>query len=264
MVFWVRYEHAGKTKIGTLEGEVITEYSGELLKNPSPTGSTVKLADVKLLAPIEPRNILALWNNFYERAAAEKGQIPKVPLYFMKPTNSVIGPGEPILQPKSFDGKVVHEAELGIVISKECREVSEADAAKYVFGYTCVNDVTAGAVLREDKTFKQWSRSKGFDSFTPIGPGILTDADPNGWRVQALVDGVKKQDYPVNDMIFTPLKIVSMISHYQTLLPGDVISCGTSLGASGMKPGNTCDIVIPAIGVLRNPFAADTRLPSKL
>ena len=104
MTYWVRFEYEGAVCIGTLEGEIIEEYKGELLGKTEKTGRKLKLKDVKLLAPVEPRNVLALWNNFYERAAAEKGQIPKVPLYFMKPTNSVIGPGEKIMQPKTFDG----------------------------------------------------------------------------------------------------------------------------------------------------------------
>lgn len=294
MVVWLRFEDENKNVgFGTLENDVITEYAGDMLAKPTKTGRTLRKSAVKLLAPIEARNIYALWNNFFERQVFEKGQVPKVPLYFMKPTSSVVGPGVPIMQPKAFSGKVVHEAELGIIIGKECREVSEQDAAKYVFGYTCVNDVTAGPVLGamlitmpsrlpcpishahntkthmhthavEDKTFKQWTRSKGFDTFTPMGPVIVTDVDPHGWRVKAVVDGAVKQDYPVNDMIFTPHKIISMLSHYQTLLPGDVISCGTSLGASRMLPGMKCDIVIDAIGTLTNPFAEHKGFPSKL
>ena len=117
-----------------------------------------------------------------------------------------------------------------------------------------MNDVTAIEVLFEDKAFQQWTRSKGYDTFTPIGPCIATGIDTEGMRVKAIQSGETRQDYPVSDMIFSPIQIVSMLSHFQTLLPGDLICCGTSVGARTMKPGTKIDIVIPDIGTLSNPF----------
>jgi 2-keto-4-pentenoate hydratase/2-oxohepta-3-ene-1,7-dioic acid hydratase in catechol pathway len=123
-----------------------------------------------------------------------------------------------------------------------------------VFGYTCVNDVTAIEFLFEDKAFQQWTRCKGFDTFTPLGPVIADDLEPDGLRVKAIQNGEVRQDYPVSDMIYSPLQIISMLSHYQTLMPGDLIACGTSVGARTMKPGSKITIAIDGIGELTNPF----------
>jgi 2-keto-4-pentenoate hydratase/2-oxohepta-3-ene-1,7-dioic acid hydratase in catechol pathway len=172
----------------------------------------------------------------------------------MKPITSVIGPGETIYRPRGHQGRVIFEAELGIVIGSTCQEISKEEAVQYIFGYTCVNDVTAIEFLFEDKAFQQWTRCKGFDTFTPLGPWITTGIDPGGLQVMALQGDKVRQDYPVSDMIFSPMEIVSLMSHYQTLLPGDLICCGTSVGARTMKPGSSIDIVIPRIGKLSNQF----------
>lgn len=262
MPSWVRFEHEGQVAIGTLDGETITECSGDLFGSPTPTGRLLALGDVRLLAPFRPNSVIGLWNNFHERAKKEGQTIPDVPLYFMKPVSSVVGPGEAILQPRSHKGKVIFEAELGIVIGKECKEVSVEAAADCIFGYTCVNDVTAVEVLFADKAFQQWSRCKGYDTFTPVGPCVATSLDLSEARVTAHLDGKPCQDYPLSDMIFSPHQVVSALSHIQTLVPGDLISCGTSLGVRTMKPGSTIEIRIPGVGALRNRF--DTQPPSKL
>jgi 2-keto-4-pentenoate hydratase/2-oxohepta-3-ene-1,7-dioic acid hydratase in catechol pathway len=156
--------------------------------------------------------------------------------------------------PNSYDGKVVYEGELGIVIGKRCKEVSEADAPNFIFGYTCSNDVTAGEIIQKDPTFAQWTRAKGFDTFGSFGPGIVTDIDPNKLSVKTYLNGTERQNYPVSDMIFTPYKLVSMISHDMTLQPGDIISCGTSIGVGSMKPGSTVEVVIDGVGRLVNQY----------
>ena len=254
MTSWVRFNWNDTTHLGRLEGDRIAVCADDLFGDPAPSGDTVALADVELLAPFEPRSILALWNNFHERAEAEGQTIPVTPLYFMKPVTSVIGPGETIYRPRGHQGRVIFEAELGIVIGRECRGVSAAEADDFIFGYTCINDVTAIEFLFEDKAFQQWTRSKGFDTFTPLGPCINTDIDPAALRIHATQDGEQRQDYPVSDMIYSPQQIVAMISGYQTLLPGDLICCGTSVGARTMKPGCEINISIPGIGDLVNSF----------
>lgn len=254
MTSWIRFDYEGSAHFGTLDGERIEIYDGALFDSPAPTGESTSLAEVRLLAPCTPHSILALWNNFHERAEAEGQTIPATPLYFMKPVTSVIGPGETIYRPRGHQGRVIFEAELGIVIGRECRDIDAADADACIFGYTCVNDVTAIEFLYADKAFQQWTRSKGYDTFTPLGPVINTGIDPAGLRVRAIQDGETRQDYPVGDMIYSPQQIVAMISGYQTLQPGDLICCGTSVGARTMKPG--CEIVvsIPGIGDLANRF----------
>ena len=254
MTQWIRFDYQEKTAIGTLTGDTVSEYKGGLFDSPQPTGRSMPLSNVKLKAPLVPHSIFALWNNFHERAQKESQTLPDVPLYFMKPITSVIGPGQTIYRPRGHQGRVIFEGELGIVLGSTCREISEEEAGQYIFGYTCVNDVTAIEFLFEDKAFQQWTRCKGFDTFTPLGPWITTGIDPGGLQVMALQGDKVRQDYPVSDMIFSPMKIVSLMSHYHTLLPGDLICCGTSVGARTMKPGTSIDIVIPGIGKLSNPF----------
>ena len=254
MTSWVRFNWNGKTSLGSLSGDEIALCSNQLFDEPAFTGESVALTDVEFLAPFEPKSILALWNNFHERAEAEGQTIPDTPLYFMKPVSSVIGPNETIYRPRGHSGRVIFEAELGIVIGKTCSRVSSEQANDYIFGYTCVNDVTAVEVLFVDKAFQQWTRSKGYDTFTPIGPCITTDIDPAGLNVLAIQGDETRQNYPVSDMIYSPQQIVSMLSEYQTLQPGDLISCGTSVGARTMKPGSEIEISIPGIGRLINNF----------
>ena len=254
MTSWVRFNWNEKTHLGTLNGDDIAVCSNNLFEKPVLTGATTTLSEVQLLAPYKPNSILGLWNNFHERAAAEGQTIPVTPLYFMKPVSSLIGPNETIYRPRGHSGRVIFEAELGIVIGKECREVPAEQVDDHIFGYTCVNDVTAIEFLFEDKAFQQWTRSKGYDSFTPLGPCINTDIDPAGLRILAIQGDETRQDYPVSDMIYSPQEIVAMISRYQTLMPGDLICCGTSVGARTMKPGTEINISIPGIGNLSNPF----------
>ena len=254
MTNWVRFELNDNIHLGTLNGDQISICSNTLFEEPVLTGETVSLSEVELLAPYTPNSILALWNNFHERAEAEGQTIPATPLYFMKPVTSIIGPGETIFRPRGHSGRVIFEAELGIVVGKQCSNISAAQADEHIFGYTCVNDVTAIEFLFEDKAFQQWTRSKGYDTFTPLGPCISTDIDPAGLNILAIQDGETRQDYPVSDMIYSPQQIVAMISEYQTLVPGDLICCGTSVGARTMKPGTEIQVSIPGIGTLVNHF----------
>lgn len=262
MAQWVRVRGAG---IGKLVGDAIHLHGGKTIFAPgNPTGKLLSLNDsaVRLDSPFEPRSIIALWNNFHERAAKEGQNLPDFPLYFMKPTSSVIGPQDVIRRPRQPAGgepvRVIYEAELGVVIGKECNEISEEEAADHVFGYTCVNDVTAPKILfgYESKvSFQQWSRSKGYNTFTPVGPSVTTGINPDGLQVQTILDGEVMQDYPVSDMVFSPMKTISMLSHVQTLLPGDLISLGTSVGAGPMESGQRVEINIPGVGNLSNTFA---------
>ena len=254
MANWVRFNRNGETGTGTLNGDEISICSNDLFDAAEFTGETVALSAVQLLAPFKPNSILALWNNFHERAEAEGQTIPETPLYFMKPVSSIIGPGETIYRPRGHSGRVIFEAELGIVIGSQCSQITAEQADAHIFGYTCVNDVTAIEFLFADKAFQQWTRSKGYDTFTPIGPCINTDIDPAGLNVLAIQGEETRQNYPVSDMIYSPRQIVAMLSEYQTLVPGDLICCGTSVGARTMKPASQIEISIPGIGSLVNPF----------
>ncbi len=254
MKSWVRYEQAGQIGFGLMQGDTIAAYTGNMFDKPTPTGQSVKRSDVKLLTPCAPTKMILLWNNFNALAARLGSPIPKEPLYLLKPGTAFIADGEAVKKPKSYDGKVVYEGELAIVIGKRCKEVSEADANDYIFGYTCSNDVTAGEIIQKDPTFAQWTRAKGFDTFGSFGPGIVTDVDPGKLVIKTILNGDERQNYPISDMVFSPQKLVSMISHDMTLEPGDIISCGTSVGVGSMRPGSTVEVIIDGVGHLVNRY----------
>jgi 2-keto-4-pentenoate hydratase/2-oxohepta-3-ene-1,7-dioic acid hydratase in catechol pathway len=249
---WVRFDQAGRPGFGLLHTSHIAVHQGDLFDAPQPTGERVALADVCLLAPVQPGKILALWNNYAQLAAKLGLTAPPEPLYFMKSPHSVIGPGEPIRRPAT-DGKLVFEGELAVVIGRRASRVPVAQALEYVFGYTCVNDVTIADLINKDSTFAQWVRAKSFDTFCPLGPAVVTGLDPAALRVRTALDGSLRQDYPTSDMHFPVPELVSRLSHDMTLLPGDVILCGTSVGVGSMKPGSTVSIQIDGIGTLTNP-----------
>jgi 2-keto-4-pentenoate hydratase/2-oxohepta-3-ene-1,7-dioic acid hydratase in catechol pathway len=239
-----------------LEENRIVEYEGDLFDQPEPTGRTIPREPITLLSPCAPTKIVALWNNFHALAAKLGKQVPVHPLFLIKPGSSVAGPGDPIRRPASYSGKIAYEGELGIVIGRHCKDVPESEAADYIFGYTCVNDVTAAEVLNEDVNFPQWCRAKGYDTFGCLGPVIVPDLDWSQARVITRVDGLERQNYALSDMIFSPTAQVSRISRDMSLLPGDVIACGTSLGVGSIKDGSTVEINIDAIGSLVNALAA--------
>ncbi|MGD9866449.1 MAG: fumarylacetoacetate hydrolase family protein [Hyphomicrobiales bacterium] len=255
MAHWVRFEHQGKIKAGTLEGGAISVHEGDIFASPKATGETVALAEVKLMTPCDPGKMVCLWNNFRALTAKMEGEIPPEPLWFLKAPNSYLGPGGIIRRPKSYDGPVVYEGEIGIVIGKRCSEIPEAKAAEHIFGYTCINDVTAAKIISKDKTFAQWTRSKSYDTFGVFGPAIATGIDPMKLTIRTILNGEERQNYPVNDMTFPPHKLVSLLSHDITLMPGDIIACGTSVGVGSMKePRNDIKIVIDGIGTLENTY----------
>ena len=250
---WVRFEHAGKLGFGTLSGTQVHEHSGDMFSGAAPTGATVALADVRLLSPTAPSKVIAMWNNFHALATKLKLADPAEPLYFLKSPNSFAATGEPIRPPRG-EPKVVFEGELGIVIGKTCSGVAEADALDHVFGYTCANDVTAADILNRDATFAQWTRAKGFDTFCPMGPAVATGLDPTTLTVTTRLNGEVRQSYPISDMRFSVQRLVSLISLDMTLLPGDVILCGTSVGVGSMRPGSLVEVEIDGIGTLANRY----------
>lgn len=252
MTLWLQFNYKTRSSLGVLEGDTVHEYRGDLFNNPQPTGNQYKLSDVDILVPCNPGKMLALWNNFYSRAAHEGWDIPPEPLYFVKTPNSFNAHGQPIIRPASYDGPVFFEGELGIVIGRTCTAISETEAADYIFGYTCINDVTAKEILKRDPSFPQWTRAKGFDTFGIFGPVIATGLDVDTLVIQSRLDGELLQDYPVTDMVFRPHRLVSLISRDITLYPGDVIACGTGLNATAMQDGQIIEVSIDGIGVLSN------------
>ena len=255
MAKWARVAHDGIATYGMVDDENnIHLYNGTPFGDHEASGKVISSLDAKLLAPVEPKQFLGLWNNFHERRVADDLFLPKSPLFFVKLPSCLSSHEDPIRRPPGFDGNLKFEAELGIVIGKPCFQVAIEDVDEHLLGYTCVNDVTAPGPLFEESGFTHWCRAKSFPTFGPIGPYIETDIEPDALRIKAIVDGKEKQNYPVADMIFKPREIVSMISQEILLLPGDVIACGTSTGAAVMSEGETVDIVIDGIGKLSNRF----------
>ena len=255
MTQWVRFERKGRIGFGTLQEGKINIYTGDMFAAPKPIGDSVKLADVRVLTPCEPSKMIGLWNNFHQLAAKNNFKEPAEPLYFLKAPNSFAAHDTPIERPKSYKGKVVYEGELGIVIGKRCSMISEGEAGDYIFGYTCCNDVTAADLLNKDPSFPQWARAKSFDTFGMFGPVITTGVDPMRLRIRTVLNGKERQNYPVEDMFFPPHKLVALLSRDMTLLPGDVISCGTSLGAGVMADAeNVVEVIIDGVGTLSNTF----------
>ena len=254
MALWARVTHDGRECFGTVEGDTLRVQAGDMLANPQPTGESIPFGAAKLLTPTTPSKMVALVDNYHALVAKLNHAVPAEPLYFLKAGNSFLAGGETIRAPGSYAGKVVYEGELGIVIGKRCSAVAEADAERCIFGYTCINDVTAIEIISRDPGFAQWTRAKSFDSFGVFGPVIATGVDPAKLVVKTILNAQERQSYPVSDIIFAPARLVSLISHDMTLEAGDVIACGTSTGVGSMKPGSTVSIVIDGIGALTNRF----------
>jgi 2-keto-4-pentenoate hydratase/2-oxohepta-3-ene-1,7-dioic acid hydratase in catechol pathway len=261
MASWIRFRQPhGHLGFGVLDNGSIAEYDGDMFADATPNGRQWLLDEVELLSPCMPGKVVALWNNFHALSQKLGKAAPSHPLFLIKPPMSVIGPGAPIRRPKGYSGKIAYEGELGIVIGRHCTNVSPDEAGDYIFGYTCINDVTAVDLLNEDPNFAQWCRSKGFDTFSCIGPVIEREFDWRNASVVTRLDDVERQNYPLSDMIFTPAEQVSMISHDMSLMPGDVIACGTSVGVGSIKDGSTVVVSIDGIGALPNQLTASRQL----
>lgn len=243
---WSRIQTAdGRILSGVSSGTDLQPMSG--FASTIPAGSPVPLDGSTLLAPCQPGKFIGLWNNY--RAAAEKNghAIPTTPLWFLKPDTSVVGHGATVTLPPQA-GRVIFEGELGVVIGTPCRNATVAEAEAAIFGYTCINDLTSLDILNADPSFAQWSRAKGFDGFGVIGPHIVSGLDWRALTIRTLVNGRERQSYPAADMIFSPAEIVHHLSQDMTLMPGDVIAVGTSLGARPVKAGDVVAVVIDGIG----------------
>ncbi len=255
MARWARYRHGGEVHFGTLgDDKRIAAHDGDLFDAPSPTGKHVALADVELLTPVVPSKMVALWNNFHGLITKTKSQVPPEPLYFLKANSSFHPAEQPIRRPRAYAGRIIFEGEMGLVIGRECRDVEPARAMEYLFGVTCVNDVTSIEILGKQEGVQQWTRCKAADTFGVMGPAVATGLDPSTLSVRAVLNGQERQNYPITDMVFPVPELISSISKDMTLLPGDVISCGTNVGAGALRDGDVIEISIDGVGTLRNTF----------
>jgi 2-keto-4-pentenoate hydratase/2-oxohepta-3-ene-1,7-dioic acid hydratase in catechol pathway len=250
----VRYRRDGREQYGALEGDRIEPMEGELdaLVRTS-RAKSLGLDTVRLLAPVTPTKIVAAGLNYGEFVRDQKVEPPKEPLIFLKPSTAVIGPNDSIVYPPQTH-ELYYEGELAIVIARRACRVPVSEARRYVLGYTCMNDVTAGDLQNQDREF---TRSKSFDTFAPLGPVIETSiANPDDLALTTKVNGELRQNACTSDLIFKCNSLISFISHVMTLLPGDVISTGTPPGLGQIKPGDAIEIEIGGIGMLINTVTA--------
>ncbi len=210
------------------------------------------LSAVHLLAPVEPSKIVCIGRNYREHAKELNHPVPTEPLIFLKPPSSLIGPGDEIRRPVALSRRVDYEGELGVVIARRCYRLRDNDDVRpYILGYTCVNDVTARDLQEKDG---QWTRAKSFDTFCPVGPGVVENLDPwKGLRVQTRVNGELRQNGTTTDFLFPLDLVIRFISQVMTLLPGDLIATGTPVGVGPLQAGDNVEVTVEGVGALANP-----------
>lgn len=251
----MRFINDSQEKTGLFEDNQITELSCSTIEaiNSSDIDKfkkdkIYKLEDVKIKPPVSPSKIVCIGLNYKDHASELNMELPNEPIIFIKPSTSVTGHLDNIIYP-STSSQVDFEAELGIVVSKESKNVKSKDAADFIGGYTILNDVTARDLQRKDG---QWTRAKSFDTFCPIGPCIETDLDPMNQNISLKLNGEFKQKSNTKNMIFNVYELVEFISNIMTLKPGDVIATGTPPGVGPMNDGDTVEAEVEGIEMLRN------------
>jgi 2-keto-4-pentenoate hydratase/2-oxohepta-3-ene-1,7-dioic acid hydratase in catechol pathway len=237
---WAREESPGRLRL----------LSGDPFTGTQDREQSIALATAHLLAPVTPSKIVAIGLNYKDHAAERGAPVPKEPLMFLKPESAVVGPGQPIRIP-AWAGRVDHEAEMGIVIGRETKDLPSPEAARErILGAVCVNDVTARELQDKDV---QFTRAKGFDTFCPLGPCLATGLELDDLAVSGRVNGALRQNSRTSQLIFSPDYLVWFVSRVMSLRPGDIISTGTPAGIGPLKPGDDVEIEVEGVGVLRNP-----------
>ena len=256
MTTFARFEIDGTVLHGIVEGHAIKEISGSPLNDYSETGNSHNLQDVKLLPPVSPRKIVAIGLNYRSHLGDKPG--PAAPEPFLKSSTTVVGQGDNIVIPKVAieEGvKIQPEAELALVIGKDCKGATQENALDYVFAYTCGNDVSARDWQANDL---QWARAKSSDTFGPIGPWMTTDLDPTNIQVICRVNGEEKQNQNTSDLLHPVTRIIEYVSSVITLQVGDVVMTGTPGTPGDIHPGDVVEVELSGVGVLRNPVVAES------
>jgi 2-keto-4-pentenoate hydratase/2-oxohepta-3-ene-1,7-dioic acid hydratase in catechol pathway len=244
----VRLIHEGSCRYGLANETTVTLMTDEPFAAWEAEG-VLPLREAHLMSPVAPTKVVAVGLNYVPHIEEMGHEMPTEPVLFIKPSTSVIGPGDPIQIPEGI-GRVDHEAELGIVIGRRTHRADAEEAAENILGYVCGNDVTARELQKVDG---QWSRAKGFDTFCPLGPWVATDVDPSALLVEAYVNGELRQRANTRDMLFHPYDLVAFVSRVMTLVPGDVVLTGTPSGIGPIKPGDDVEVRIEGVGSLVNP-----------
>lgn len=217
-------------------------------------GPPVPLEQVQWLPPVQPSKVIALWKNFHALAIKQNQTLPTEPLYALRAPSSLAAHRQPVVKPSRYDGAVFYEGELALVVGRRMKDVAVDQVRAHLLGCTIANDVSAMELINRDPSFAQWSRAKSYDTFGVLGPWIDTDFDWRSASVRTRVNGRERQNYPLSDMIFEPLTLLSHLSHDMTLEPGDVVLCGTSVGSLPMRPGTDVEVDIDGLGVLCNRY----------
>ena len=246
----MRVAVSGQVLYALWDGAALIAYNGSPFANGGLSGRKLDVRKVAVLSPCEPSKIPAIGLNYHEHAREMNKPAPEEPLLFMKPASSVIGFGSPVIMP-ALSRRIDFEGELGIVMGKACRAVTESEALDFVMGYTCLNDITARDLQAKDG---QYTRAKCFDTFCPIGPAIALDVEPGNLKIKTTLNGKLFQDSSTFDMIFSIEQMVAYVSSVMTLNPGDVIATGTPSGISTMQAGDTVCVELEGIGRLINPL----------
>ncbi len=245
---FARFSYGGPVAYGILEDENIRLIDGTPFNPFTATEKMYPLEKMRLLEPVWPSKVVAVGLNYTDHAREIGMQIPEEPLIFLKPPSTIIGTDDDIIYP-AMSKWVEYEAELAIVIKDTARQVPITKALNHILGYTCANDVTARDLQKKDG---QWTRAKGFDTFCPIGPYIVTDIEPHRLDIELKLNGEVKQSSNTSNMHFKPEFLVSFVSHIMTLCPGDIILTGTPPGVGPIVPGDEVEVTIEGIGTLRN------------
>lgn len=259
---YCRCERAGRIQYGLIEGDEVALLDGAPFSGGRTTGERLRLAEVRLMAPVEPPNVFAIGANYQDHIDETGSSRPERPLIFLKPTTAVIGPETPIVLPTMAPDEVDYEAELAIIIGRTARNLPPEAAIGAVFGYTCANDISARDCQK--RIDRQWTRAKGFDTFCPLGPWIETDLSPADLPISLRLNGQVMQQGTTAAMVFAVPYLISYLSQAFTLLPGTVILTGTPAGVGMarkpprfLRPGDTTEVTIGGIGTLRNPIRAE-------
>lgn len=245
---YIRFLKDRKEQYGLLEGEKVTLCEGSIEKGFMAVNIEFSLSDVAVIAPVLPSKVVCVGLNYMDHIKEFNHEIPDSPVIFIKPSTAVNHPEAKIAYPQQ-SSQVDYEGELAMIIGKEAKNVAEKDAGEYIWGYTCGNDVTARDLQPKDG---QWTIAKGFDTFAPLGPCVVTDIDPNQLAIKTYLNEKVVQNSNTKHLLFKPAMLLSYISSVMTLLPGDVIMTGTSSGVGPMKKGDTVVVEIEGIGQLKN------------
>jgi len=247
---YVRYSFGGHISYGVLEGETLRELSGDFLAGGTPTGKTRRLTEVRLLAPCVPSKVIAVGLNYKSHLGSRPA--PEYPGIFTKLPTAIIGPEDLIVFPPGAED-VHYEGELVAVIGKKAHKISPSEAPGYVFGVTAGNDVSERKWQKADL---QWFRAKGSDTFGPLGPAVVQGLNYKDLKLETRLNGEVRQSQRTSDLLFGVDEIVSYVSQFVTLLPGDLIYTGTPGSTTAMKPGDVVEVELEGVGVLRNEVAA--------